>query len=418
MRNNTTTLTRPSLDTLACVNAECKDYARAGLNNLRVRKTYGQDQIRYRRCQTCQQEFSERKGSALWNTKVSEEKAESVAAQLAEGCSISATRRLAGVDRSVVVRLNRRLGRHGQAFHDERVQQVQVEALEADERHGYAHDRRSPCWEAELIDPVSKFVLSHQQGARDATLIEALLRDGAARLHNRHALLLLTDGEPSYASLFPEIFGVPYQPARQGARGRLPKVRYRIPRTLAHVQIVKHREGARVVKVEVRFAHGSKICAHKGLARLGYAQFNTSAIERRNGTARRMVAYQVRRSSAFAHRLETKKALGWWALTVYNWSRLHTALRHLLPVAQGKKSMPSAPPRWLSICPNAFIPSVTCCSLPSTQSLCGDNLTELPPFCHGNKEHLRRLSRGDNASPQPGLEPILETNRFERERAW
>jgi len=340
--------TRPSLDTLACVNAECKDYAQSGLNNLMVRKTYGHDQIRYLRCRTCQHEFSERKGSALWNTKVSEAQAEAVAAHLAEGCSVRAIERLAHVDRSVVTRLNRRLGKHGQGFHDQRVQDVPVEALEADERHGYAQDKGTACWEAELIDPVSKFVLSHQQGARDRDLIERTLRDGAARLRNRHALLLLTDGESSYASLFPEIFGVPYQPARQGRRGRLPKLRYRIPRTLAHVQIVKHREGKRVVKVEVRFAHGSQKCAHLGLERLGYKVFNTSAIERRNATARRMVAYQVRRSLAFAHRPETKHALGWWALTVYNWSRPHTALRLPLPVAEGKKSTPSAPPRWRS----------------------------------------------------------------------
>lgn len=346
MRKTTFPPTRPSLDTLACVNAECKDYAQAGLNNLRVRKTYGQDQIRYLRCRTCQQEFSERKGSALWNTKVSEEQAVSVAAHLAEGCSMSATRRLSGVDRSVVVRLNRRLGKHGQAFHDARVQDVKVEALEADERHGYTHDRRTPYWEAEIIDPVSKFVLSHQQGARDATLIEALLRDGAARLHDRHSLLLLTDGEHSYTSLFPEIFGIPYQPARQGARGRLPKVRYRIPRSLAHVQIVKHREGARVVRVEVRFTHGSQKCAHRGLQRLGYHVFNTSAIERRNATARRMAAYQVRRSIAFAHRPETKHALGWWTVTVYNWSRTHAALRLPVSVGAGKKSTRSAPRQW------------------------------------------------------------------------
>lgn len=328
------------------MNAECKDYAQPGRNNLTVRKIYGADQIRYLRCRSCQYEFSERKGSALWNTKVSEARAESVAAHLAEGCSLSATQRLAKVDRSVVVRLNRQLGRHGQAFHDQRVQQVRLEALEGDERHGFAHDKGQPCWEAELIDPVSKFVLSHQQGARDACLIEALLRDGASRLENRHQLLLLTDGESSYASLFPEIFGVPYQPARQGARGRRPNVRYRIPRDLAHVQIVKHREGQRVVEVEIRLAHGSWKTAYRGLARLGYRQFNTSAIERRNATARRMSAHQVRRSLAFARRPETKRALGWWALTVYNWCRVHTALRLPLPQPTGKKSMPHAPQPW------------------------------------------------------------------------
>lgn len=111
------------------MNAECKDYAQAGLNNLMVRKTYGQDQIRYLRCRTCQHEFSERKGSALWNMKVSEEKAAAVAAHLAEGCSMSATWRLSGVDRSVVVRLNRRLGQHGQAFHETRVQRNQCTSV-------------------------------------------------------------------------------------------------------------------------------------------------------------------------------------------------------------------------------------------------------------------------------------------------
>jgi transposase-like protein len=60
------------------------------------------DHIRYLRCRSCGHEFSERKGSALWNTKVSEEQAESVAAHLAEGCSLSATTRLVKVDRSVV----------------------------------------------------------------------------------------------------------------------------------------------------------------------------------------------------------------------------------------------------------------------------------------------------------------------------
>jgi len=95
-----------------------------------------------------------------------------------------------------------------------------------------------------------------------------------------------------------------------------------------------------VVSVEVRLAHGSQKFAQQRLSDLGYAQFNTSAIERRNGTARRMSAYQVRRSSAFAHRPERKIALGWWGVTVYNWSRAHRSLRLALPDAEGKKILP------------------------------------------------------------------------------
>jgi hypothetical protein len=118
-------------------------------------------------------------------------------------------------------------------------------------------------------------------------------------------LVLLTDGDASYATLFPEIFGYAYRPARQGDRGRF-------PRTLAHVQIIKHREGSRVVDIEIRYTHGSRTLVHQMLYQLGYAKPNTSAIERRNGTTRRMSAHQVRRSLAFSRRPDTKIALGWW----------------------------------------------------------------------------------------------------------
>ena len=99
-----------------------------------------------------------------------------------------ATSRLAQVDISVVRRLNRKVGEHGEAFHEERVQELKVRALQGDERHGYAHDKGQPQWEAERIDPASKFIVSHVQGRRDETLIRRLLEDGASRLANRHDL--------------------------------------------------------------------------------------------------------------------------------------------------------------------------------------------------------------------------------------
>lgn len=322
---------------LACVNPDCKCYQQTGQDNLIIRKTYGQDCIRYLRCRVCGDEFSERKNTALWNTKVSEARAESVAEHLAEGTSQSATARLAKVACSVVKRLQGCLGKHGQSFHDSHVQAIETQALQADERHGFYHDKGTTQWEAELFDPRTKLVLTHVQGERTSDLIAKLLHDGAQRLTNRHALLLLTDGEASYASVFPEVFGTPYQPPRNGTRGRLPKTQYRIPRTLAHVQIVKHRVGRRVVKVDIRQAHGSRKFAAQMLRQLGYTSFNTSAIERYNGTARRMSAYQVRKSLAFARRADSKPSLRWWALTVYNWCRAHRSLRSPLPIPQGRK---------------------------------------------------------------------------------
>jgi len=292
MNRNTPTTTRSPLETLACVNHRCELYGQAGRNNLTVRRTYGKDKIRYLRCRACGSEFSERKNTALWNTKIAEAKASAVGEHLAEGCSLKGTARLVKVDASTVRRLHQRLGEHGEAFHHARAQGVEVELLEADERHGYVGEKGQPVWEAELIDAESKFILSHVQGPRDEPLIRQLLSEGASRLANRHALVLMTDGDASYASLFPEPFGQAYDrrehrryhPPRQGQCGRLPHLRFRIPRTLAHVQIIKRREGGRVTHVEVRYTHGSRKRVHQALQRLGYLTPNTSTIERRNGT--------------------------------------------------------------------------------------------------------------------------------------
>lgn len=377
--------TRPPLKSLACIEADCELYGQPGQSNLTVRKKYGKDEIRYLRCTCCGSEFSERKGTALWNTKVREEKAVSVANHLSEGCSLESTARLVQVDISVVNRLSRKVGQHGKLLHDERVRDVEVAALEADERHGFSQSKQQPAWEAEMMDPASKLILSHQQGRRDEELIRRLYQDTIGRVTNPHDLVLFTDGEQSYASLFPEFFGIPYQPIRQGSQGRMPNIRFRIPRTLAHVQIVKHREGMRLVEVEIRYIHGSQKRVQLALDALGYEKPNTSAIERRNGTARRMVIYQVRKSIAFSRRPDVKESLGWWGVTVYNWCRKHRSLRIPLVPPQGKKNTNSVLLPWRPDSVITSSQSVRFSSLLSTQYPVGDNLTELPGFTERTK---------------------------------
>jgi len=374
-----TKITRPPIESLACVEPECDVYGQVGQGNLTVRKTYGEDRIRYLRCRRCGGEFSERKGTALWNTKVSEAKAISVAEHLSEGCSQESVARLVKIDISVVQRLNRVVGQHSRRFHDAQVQQVEVAALAADERYGFSGTKLEPMWEAEVMDPQSKLILAHVQGRRGEELIRHLYQETVQRVTNRHHLVLFTDGEHSYASLFPEFFGVAYQPSRQGERGRLPKTRYRIPRTLAHVQIIKRREGRRVVEVAIRYTHGSRKCAQQALDVLGYHQPNTSAIERRNATARRMAVYQVRKSLAFARRAAVKSAVGWWGVTVYNWCRPGAlwarTLRSPLAHPTGKKSSCNVRRPWPAGLPVTFSQSGKSCSRRSIRLVPGDNLT-------------------------------------------
>jgi hypothetical protein len=89
-------------------------------------------------------------------------------------------------------------------------------------------------------------------------------------------------------------------------------VRHRIDRSLAHLQVIKkRRRGGRVVEVKSRVAHGSRKRVEKELEQLGYDdEPNLSAVERQNGTSRRMNAYLVRRSLAFGRKEESREALG------------------------------------------------------------------------------------------------------------
>jgi hypothetical protein len=66
--------------------------------------------------------------------------------------------------------------------------------LKADERYGFVGSNRQPAWEAELIGPARKTVVSHMQGRRNTTLIRRLLTDEASRLVNPHDIALFADG--------------------------------------------------------------------------------------------------------------------------------------------------------------------------------------------------------------------------------
>lgn len=202
----------PPLTSLACVNPGCDHYGQAGQENLTVRKVYGKDQIRYLRCRSCGEEFSERKNTALWNTKIPELRAIEVSRQLAEGTSFKGTARLTHTHKDTVRRLARKVGEHAEQFHEQHAQHLDVDVLEMDERHGYVERKAHQCWDAVAIDALSKFVVQVEVGPRNEQLIDRLMRHSAGRLAHPQDLVLMTDGEVCYRTLFPVIFGVPYLP--------------------------------------------------------------------------------------------------------------------------------------------------------------------------------------------------------------
>lgn len=307
------------------------------MGNLLVRKVYGKDQIRFLRCSACSREFSERRNTALFGTKIAEEKAISVAEHLSEGVSTKGTSRLVGVSPEAIRRLRSNLGDHGRDLHDEYVRDVEATAVQMDERYGYVKSKGQPFWEATAIEPESRLLIGFVGGRRDEKLIKELMSSSRDRLKDPTDLVLMTDGQRSYESLFASVFGKPYRPPRQGDRGRFPNLRHRINRGLAHLQVIKHRRRGKIVEVVPRVAHGSYRRVSRELEKLGYNSPKLSAVERQNATARKMNAYMVRKSLAFGRTEEGREALGWFSTAVYNFCRFQRALRQPLSVPEGRR---------------------------------------------------------------------------------
>ena len=88
-----------------CQNQRCLDYGKRGIGNLTVCARYGKDkQRRMLYCRSCKARFSERKGTPLFGSQLTEEKALSVWEHLAERNGVRATARLVKVNRNTVVR--------------------------------------------------------------------------------------------------------------------------------------------------------------------------------------------------------------------------------------------------------------------------------------------------------------------------
>ena len=105
-----------------CQNTDCTLYGRRDAGNLSVCGRYGkQKQFRLLYCNACRARFSERKGTALYRCRLSDETAVAVFDHLAEDNGIRQTARLVGVAPNTVVRLARAAGRHAHDAHDELV---------------------------------------------------------------------------------------------------------------------------------------------------------------------------------------------------------------------------------------------------------------------------------------------------------
>ncbi len=110
------------LSRFCCQNSECPDHGIRAGKNLSVCGHYGKHgSIRFLRCCSCGDRFSERKGTPLFRSHLTREKATAVLEHIAEGCGVRQTERPVGVHRDTVTRYTRKAGDHARAAHDELV---------------------------------------------------------------------------------------------------------------------------------------------------------------------------------------------------------------------------------------------------------------------------------------------------------
>lgn len=120
--------------TFACPNTACLAYGQRGGKNIRPHGWSSKSRnIRCLRCTACGKSFSERAGTSLFRTQLSEEKVLQIANHLVEGNGMRPTSRLCGVSLNTVLRFARRAGDHAQTFHDQMVQHIPVNQVQADE---------------------------------------------------------------------------------------------------------------------------------------------------------------------------------------------------------------------------------------------------------------------------------------------
>lgn len=330
---------RTSLENLCCINEECKLYGQKGEGNLKVRKQYGQDQIRYLQCRKCQAEFSERKGTALFNSKIAESKAVSIIEHLDRKNGVVATAELVRIAKDTVSRLNRVTGRVFGKLHDVMVQDIRPKVLQFDEKWSFIYKKQKNVmitddelevgdhWDCNCIDPQSKLLISLVPGKRTSETISETVKDAAFRLASDCPLpAIFTDGEDAYEYAILDAFGTRYPTPRSSNKGRPPAPIIRVPQDLVYAQVVKHRTGNRVASVEIRPLFG-KGKLDSVVESLGWKQANTSAIERFNLTDRQRNARKTRKSLNFSKDRRQHDSQSFINALLYNFHHYHRSLR-------------------------------------------------------------------------------------------
>jgi len=198
--------------------------------------------------------------------------------------------------------------------------------------------------------PVWRLVLAFVIGKRDQAGADVLLAR-VAHVTDDFIPLFTSDQLPAYRHALLQTYGEWYQPQHQGSRGAYPKPRRRPPPSLRYAQVVKRREGGRMVHVSTRVVFGSPEAVAASLAHSPVSStVNPSFVERDNLTQRQSNRRLTRRTNGFSKDLTWFEKQLWLSLAYYHLVLPHQSLRERLPTPEPTRGAGS-PRTWRPVTP-------------------------------------------------------------------
>jgi transposase-like protein/IS1 family transposase len=280
-----------------CPNETCSARGQIGEGNIRIHSYRPQ---RYR-CRVCKRTFSARRGTMLEGLRTPAEVIVMVVTLVAYGCPLQAIVHAFGLDERTVAEWQKRAGKHCQQMHHALVEQGKVASSQVQADEIRAKGRTMIAWMGLAIDATSRLWMAGVVSARrDRDLADRLLQQVRACSQARHALLVCTDGWACYPKSIMRAFRDKVK--KTAGRGR---ACLEVWPDLCIATVIKRTEKKRVVEVTRKLTVGMLEKAENLLnMTVGCTQFNTSLIERFNGTMRERLASLTRKCRHAAHRLD------------------------------------------------------------------------------------------------------------------
>jgi IS1 family transposase/transposase-like protein len=324
------TLTTPAQERytqFSCPNPHCARFNRRGEGNIAHRSWTGMHQhIERLRCTACDREFSEREGTLMARSKLSEDTVERLLKCQRWGVCDEGTADICAVDLKTVYRFQRVATQRAQTHHQQVVRDVNVPGVQLDEAHSKLRPKQVE-WVHTALAMGSWFLLWVDFGPRTQDTAATLLAQIVAR--TRQIPLVLTDGWKAYTAALLQVVGVVYRPRRRGKVGRKPKPRLVAPKNLFYAQVVKVRNKAgQVVEVSTRVVCGGPRRFSKQLRLLQLGEMiQTAFMERWYGTLRGLVAPLRRRTRCLSWSHLRHRGKVWLMVSLYNFVMPHKSLR-------------------------------------------------------------------------------------------